>query len=67
MERGLTEGKRKLHGTVLVRTFLGKQLQYLVETPEGNFLVNTHTENCYEVGEQATLFFPPEKTISLTK
>lgn len=67
LDPGTTPGQRRLHGTVLVRTFLGKQLQYLVETPEGNYLVNTQTENRYEVGDRVTLFFPPEKTICVTE
>ena len=66
MEAGMHPGERRLHGHVLVRTFLGKQLQYLVETPEGNFLVNTQITDRYEIGDQVTLFFAPEKTISVT-
>ncbi len=67
MEAGHHPGERRLLGKVLVCTFLGKQLQYLVETPEGNFLVNTQTNDRYEIGDEATLFFAPEKTICVTE
>lgn len=67
MEAGHHLGERRLLGKVLVCTFLGKQLQYLVETPEGNFLVNTQTNDRYEIGDEATLFFAPEKTICVTE
>ena len=67
LDPGLESGARRLHGTVLVRTFLGKQLQYLVETQEGNFLVNTQTTNRYDIGDRVTLVVPQEKTISVTE
>lgn len=52
-----------LTGVVLVRTYLGKSYQYKVETPLGNFIVNSPNTEVYGIGEAVTLYFPPDKLI----
>ena len=56
-------GMMRLKGQVLVATFLGKQMQYLVETKEGNYLVNTAAETLHAPHDLVTIVFPPDKTI----
>ena len=52
-----------LKGSVVVATFLGKQMQYLVNTKEGDYLVNTSADTLYAPHDPVTISFPPEKTI----
>lgn len=52
-----------LTGVALVRTYLGKSYQYKVETPLGNFIVNSPNTEVYGIGEAVTLYFPPDKLI----
>ena len=54
-------------GTVGVCTFLGKQLQYLVNTKEGNFYVNTEIGNHFENGQAVKVLFPADKVVFCTK
>ena len=61
------EGPCRLQGEVLVCTFLGKQLQYLIKTQEGDFLVNTQADQRLASGDRVTLLFPAEKTIFVTE
>ena len=56
-------GMMRLKGTVVVATFLGKQMQYLVNTKEGDYLVNTSADTLYAPHDPVTISFPPEKTI----
>lgn len=56
-----------LQGTVLVRTFLGKNYQYEVATPSGTLLVTSGDTTKFEVGETVSLLFPQEKIILLEK
>ena len=58
-----TRELRASKGQVLVATFLGKQMQYLVETKEGNYLVNTAAETLHAPHDPVTIVFPPDKTI----
>lgn len=50
-------------GTVKVTTYLGREYQYVVETPLGEFIVNDGREKPYEHGERVTLRFPEEKLV----
>ena len=59
-------GFNHLKGEIVVTTFLGKRLQYLVKTREGDFLVNTDADQQLPPHEPVSLFFPPEKTIFVT-
>lgn len=52
-----------LKGKIVVATFLGKQMQYLVNTGEGDYLVNTAADVLYASGDPVTIRFPKEKTI----
>ncbi|XJS10453.1 ABC transporter ATP-binding protein [Aerococcaceae bacterium WGS1372] len=52
-----------LHGTVLVRTFLGKSYQYEVETAVGKLLVNDSSSTLYNNGDTVKLFLSPDKLI----
>ena len=56
-------GIRRLEGEIVVATFLGKQMQYLVRTAEGNYLVNTAAGMLCAPHDPVTIFFPPDKTI----
>ena len=56
-------GIMRLRGEIVVATFLGKQMQYLVHTREGDFLVNTAAEALYAPHDPVTVCFPREKTI----
>ena len=60
---GHEDGKHRLKGEILVATFLGKQMQYLVRTKEGNYLVNTAAGMYCATNDPVTIFFPPDKTI----
>ena len=55
-----------LRGRIVVATFLGKQMQYLVNTKEGDYLVNTAADTLYAPNDPVTIFFPAEKTIYTT-
>ena len=61
------QGPNCLNGEVLVSTFLGKQLQHLVHTQEGDFLVNTSTAQALRPKQAVSLQFPPEKTIIIDR
>lgn len=50
-------------GKVKVTTYLGREYQYVVETPMGEFIVNDGREKPYEHGEQVALRFPEEKLV----
>ncbi len=54
-------------GTVGVCTFLGKQLQYVVNTRAGDFFVNTPVGRHFEAGAHARVVFPREKLVFCTK
>ena len=60
---GHENGMHRLKGDILVATFLGKQMQYLVRTREGNYLVNTAAGMLCAPHDPVTIFFPPDKTI----
>ena len=62
-DEGLTG--RYVDGTVGVCTFLGKQLQYLVKTRCGSFLVNTEVGDHRTPGERVRLMFPEDKCVCL--
>jgi putative spermidine/putrescine transport system ATP-binding protein len=50
-------------GRVKVTTYLGRQYQYVVETPLGEFIVNHRSEQPYEHGESIKLSFPKDKLV----
>jgi putative spermidine/putrescine transport system ATP-binding protein len=52
-------------GKVGVCTFLGKRLQYMIDTPAGEFLVNTEDTQRLAVGQAVTLLFPEKNLICL--
>ena len=52
-----------IKGTVGVRTFLGKEYQYEIETKLGKFVVNHTTDIVFEEKEEVYLFFAPEKMV----
>ncbi len=60
---GYEGGVMRLKGQIVVATFLGKQMQYLVNTKEGDYLVNTSAETLFAPHDPVTICFPPEKTI----
>ena len=63
LEGADAQGDYRLPGEVLVCTFLGKQLQYLVKTQEGEYLVNTDVTQRLQLHERVTLFISPDKSI----
>ena len=63
LEGADAQGDYRLPGEVLVCTFLGKQLQYLVKTQEGEYLVNTDVTQRLHLHERVTLFISPDKSI----
>lgn len=63
LEGADAQGDYRLPGEVLVCTFLGKQLQYLVKTQEGEYLVNTDVNQRLHLHERVTLFVSPDKSI----
>ena len=63
LEGADAQGDYRLPGEVLVCTFLGKQLQYLVKTQEGEYLVNTDVNQRLQLHERVTLFVSPDKSI----
>lgn len=52
-------------GSIIVRTFLGKNYQYEVKTSLGTLLVNGSNEQVFETGEEIQLSFPADKLIIL--
>ncbi len=52
-----------LDGKVLVRTFLGKAHQYLLDTRIGTISVNSPEETVFKVGDTIKIFLPPQKII----
>lgn len=61
----VTEPKNQnvIKGTVGVRTFLGKEYQYEIETSLGKFVVNHTTDVIFKEKEEVYLFFAPEKMV----
>lgn len=57
----------RLDGTIGVRTFLGKDYQYEVETAVGKFLVNMRVEHGYQEGDKISLYLPEDKLILVQK
>lgn len=54
-----------IHGTIGVRTFLGKSYSYEVSTSIGKFLVNGSDKQIYESGDTISLHFQKEKIVLL--
>ncbi|WP_097028315.1 ABC transporter ATP-binding protein [Clostridium peptidivorans] len=52
-----------LEGIVGISTFLGKQIQYIVSTKLGDFIVNTSFENNFKNGEKVNIKFNKDKLI----
>lgn len=52
-----------INGQILVRTFLGRDYQYEIETELGNFIVNHEALKIFEVGERVSIHFPKDKII----
>lgn len=52
-----------LEGIVGISTFLGKQIQYIVSTKLGDFIVNTSFENDFKNGEKVNIKFNKDKLI----
>ncbi|MCC8060406.1 MAG: ABC transporter ATP-binding protein [Clostridiales bacterium] len=59
--------KNVLEGTVGVRTFLGKNYQYEVNTAAGILRVNMDAEHVFEEGERIRLSLPKDKMILIKK
>ena len=52
-----------IHGTVGVRTFLGKSYQYEVNTAAGVIKVNMETSHVFGEGETVRLYLPKDKLV----
>ncbi len=52
-----------IHGTVGVRTFLGKSYQYEVNTAAGLIKVNMETSHVFGEGETVRLYLPKDKLV----
>ncbi|WP_186430601.1 ABC transporter ATP-binding protein [Clostridium sp. BSD9I1] len=52
-----------LEGIVGISTFLGKQIQYIVSTKLGDYIVNTSFENNFKNGEKVNIKFNKDKLI----
>ncbi|WIV12225.1 ABC transporter ATP-binding protein [Proteiniborus sp. MB09-C3] len=57
------ESTNMINGKILVRTFLGRDYQYEVETELGTFLVNHEALETFEVGDKVSVYFPKDKII----
>ena len=66
-ERGEAPEGLYIQGEVGICTFLGKQLQYVVKTKCGDFLVNTDVEAHFAQKQPVTLIFPAEKLVFCTR
>lgn len=55
--------KNAITGKILVRTFLGREYQYEVETELGNLVVNHEALEKYNVGDNVELEVPTDKII----
>ncbi|MEW6624527.1 MAG: ABC transporter ATP-binding protein [Bacillota bacterium] len=51
----------QIEGKIKIRTYLGRQYQYVVDTSLGEFIVNKDTDRVFENEEQVLLQFPKEK------
>lgn len=52
-----------MNGEIVVRTFLGREYQYEVDTELGKFIVNHNALKKYNVGEKVKLEVPSDKII----
>ncbi|OWZ83174.1 ABC transporter ATP-binding protein [Natranaerobius trueperi] len=59
------EKANHIPGTVRIRTFLGQQYQYEVETPIGTIIVNDDTNELFDSEEKVTLKFKENKIVLL--
>ena len=62
-ERGDLSEPNLIEGTVGIRTFLGKENQYIVETKLGPLVVNSAADQSYQPGATVLLSLPKEKII----
>jgi putative spermidine/putrescine transport system ATP-binding protein len=58
-----TQSTNVIRGKVVVRTFLGKNYQYEVDTAAGKLLVNGPKATTYQSGDELQLYIPEEKLI----
>ena len=58
-------GENLLPGEVLVTTFLGRNVQYNVRTPIGEFVVKTEQQNGYSIGDRVSLSLRANKIIPI--
>lgn len=56
-----------LEGTIEIRTFVGKDYQYSVDTKLGPLIVNSNKEQIYHQGDRVKLHLPSNKLIILKK
>lgn len=59
----LSDEENQLVGTVTIRTYLGKQYQYKVETPVGLVTVNTNKAGLYRAGDSVLLHLQKDKLL----
>lgn len=55
--------QNSLPGRIKLRTYLGRNYQFDVETPIGNFIVNKEMSNPYRVGQEIFLIFPKKQMV----
>jgi len=56
-----------IEGNIEIRTFVGKDYQYSVDTKLGSILVNSSKEQIYHQGDRVKLHLPSNKLITLKK
>lgn len=56
-------GNNMIQGTIDIRTYLGKEYQYSVNTEVGTILTNASNDKKYQEGDKVTLYLPPNKLI----
>ena len=57
------KAENTIQGRVSVRTYLGKRMQYNVETALGGLIVNTSNDRLFNVGESIALSLPAGKIV----
>ncbi|HBP24587.1 MAG TPA: spermidine/putrescine ABC transporter ATP-binding protein, partial [Oribacterium sp.] len=57
------KAENTIQGRVSVRTYLGKRMQYNVETALGELIVNTSNDRLFNVGESIALSLPAGKIV----
>ncbi|WZL73703.1 ABC transporter ATP-binding protein [Clostridiaceae bacterium 35-E11] len=63
LDEGTNPESNFIKGTIEIRTYLGKEYQYTVNTEIGTLIVNESNDHKYNQGDQVRLFLPSNKLI----